>query len=100
MIEIEKFSLKEQLTPRKISKFIVGGSIRFVVSSSITTLVPTETRVEKAKVFVGSNMIASVIAHKACERVDEFFDGLKKDVEEVKAESNETDVVVIHTMTS
>lgn len=106
MTEIENIDIKaklmENFTPRKISKFVVGGSIRFVVASSITTLVPTETRVEKAKVFIGSNMIAGVIVAKANERIDAFFDRTNEEYEEIKAQDDipEPEAVVVHTMSN
>lgn len=82
--------------PRNIAKFVVASSVRFIVSSAISTLVPAETKVQKTKVFVGSWIITGIVAEKAAsyfdKELDEFLDVAKDDKEEIENNEIETDI--------
>lgn len=65
---------KANITPRKVAKFVVGHSVRFVVSSAITSLVPADTKVDKTRLFIGSYALCGVISEKTTEWFDKEID--------------------------
>ena len=96
-------SLKKINPARSAIKFVATSSVRFVVSSAITTLVPVETKKEKRKVFIASMVLSGMINEKvkpyvdteiddAIEMVREVVKQVKKLDEKRKAEAAEADV--------
>lgn len=77
----EETGTDENETPkRKFSigrsgvKLIATSSVRFVVSSAITTLVPVETKKEKRKVFVASMVLSGMLNEQVKPYVDREID--------------------------
>lgn len=73
---------------KMVARFVVGSSVKFVVASTITSLVPTDNRKDRIKVAIGSYVISCVVADKAkayvCDEIDETIDFYKKVLEQVK----------------
>lgn len=95
-IEPEKkaFDLKKHITPRGAAKFVVASSVRFVIVSTVTTLVPAESKTDKVRLIVGSYVIASMVADKAksyiSDEIDEFLE-LKDEFKKAEAELEQTE---------
>lgn len=53
------------ISPFGIARFAVGASVKFLVTSAIVSLVPAETRVQKAKVAIGGYALSGVLADRA-----------------------------------
>lgn len=70
--------------PRTIADHVVKGSVRFIITSTIAALVPTETKTEKVKVVVGSYMIASMVGDKAVEHIDVKIANFKESLADIK----------------
>lgn len=66
---MQKFSIS-----RSAIKFVATSSVRFVVSSAITTLVPVESKKEKRKVFVASMVLSGMINEHVKPYVDTEID--------------------------
>lgn len=84
---------------RSAIKLIATSSVRFVVSSAITTLVPVETKKEKRKVFIASMVLSGMINEKVKPYVDAELDDainfcrdVMSYVEKLQAESTVSDV--------
>lgn len=78
MIEKLVEKTKANLTPRKITRFVVGHSVRFVISSAVSSLVPKdeESSRHKAEIFVGTYVLAGMVSDKAEEWTDKQIDEL------------------------
>jgi len=95
-------SLKKFNPGRSGLKLIATSSVRFVVSSAITTLVPVETKKEKRKVFVASMVLSGMLNEQVKpyvdREIDEAIDFCKGVVEHInkmqqaQAEAAESDV--------
>lgn len=55
-------------------KLIATSSVRFVISSAITTLVPVETKREKRKIFVASMVLSGMLNEQVKPYVDREID--------------------------
>lgn len=72
--EDENSPAKKIRITRSGIKFIATSSVRFVVSSAITTLVPVETKKEKRKVFVASMVLSGMINERVKPYIDNEID--------------------------
>lgn len=84
MIDQIQDQIKTALTPRNVIKFVVGGSVQFVVSTVIYKIVEPEDRLERGKTFVGSHVIAGMVTSKATGLVDQKLDAFAETVTEIK----------------
>lgn len=61
---------------------VVGHCVKTVVATAITNLVPTETKAQKAQVFVGTYVLSSMVAAEAktyvYNQLSEYSDSFKK----------------------
>lgn len=57
-----------------VARLVVGSSVKFVVTSTIASLVPTETRKDKIKVLVGGYVISGVVAEQAKRYISDDID--------------------------
>lgn len=76
-------SIKKQITPKGVAKFVVASSVRFVVTATITALVPVDSKTDKVKLFVGSYVIASIVADKAKSYISDEIDDITETVTEI-----------------
>lgn len=74
MIEELKPHIKKALHPRNIVRYIVRGSTYMVVTTAVNTLTDPEDKLDKAKIFVGSNVLAMIVSDYAVDYVDEQID--------------------------
>lgn len=89
--------VKKIFTPKSIGRFVVGSSVRFVVASSISALVPVENRKDRAKVYIASYAISGMIGDKAKDYIEEeigqkieFCRGVIAEVKKRNAEAQAT----------
>lgn len=87
-----------------ITKAVVGHSVRFVVVSTLATVVPVESRKDKLRLAIAGYALSGIVSDKAKEYVCNELDEKIEFVREVMAELNksqdspESDAVVIHTL--
>lgn len=74
--EQTKSRFKIKITPRGVAKFVVASSIRFVVTSTLTALVPVDSKTEKVKLAVGSFVLSELLAEAAKNYIDGEIDDL------------------------
>lgn len=78
---------EKPLIARKVGRFVVRSSVRFVVSSAVATLVPTpETKRDKVRLFIGTYAISGMVAKHAQDFIDTKFDEWKQDIVEIRIE--------------
>lgn len=65
---------KKTFTVKGIARLVVGSSVKFVVTSTIASLVPVESRKDKVKVLVGGYVISGVIAEHAKRYISDDID--------------------------
>lgn len=70
-------------TKKKVVKWVVKSSVRFVVVGAINTIVPADTRIKKVKRFIGSNIIAEIVAEQAMRYIDSEMNEVVAEVNEV-----------------
>lgn len=85
---------------KKFAKLVVSSSVKFVVTSTIVSLVPTETRLQKGKLLVGSYVLSGILADKAKDYISDDLDKKFQYAREVlvyakklSAKQDETDTV-------
>ena len=93
MTDIGTFNIKEYITTKKIVRFVVGASVRFVIATAITQLVPADSRTQKVKLIIGSYVIASIVGDKAQDYIDGEYDELSEIISDLKSETDVTPTV-------
>lgn len=93
MTDFDTFDIKEFISTKKIVRLVVGVSVRFVIATAITQLVPADSRTQKVKLIIGSYVIASIVADKAQDYIDGEYDDLSETLSDLKSETNVTPTV-------
>lgn len=79
---------KKAFTPKGFARLVVGSSVKFVVTSTIASIVPVESKKDKIKVLVGGYVISGLVAEQAkryiSDDLDEKFEFCKDVYEHVK----------------
>lgn len=87
---------KKAITPKGLARLFVGSSVKFIVTSTIASLVPAESKLEKAKVLVGAYVISGVISEKAKDYItndlDEKFEFCREVYAELQKRSDDADL--------
>lgn len=88
--------MKQAFTPKGFARLVVGSSVKFVVTSTIASLVPVESKKDKIKVLVGGYVISGVVAEQAKRYISEDLDekvefckGVYKQYKRLTAKQNE-----------
>lgn len=84
---VDASAVEEEKTfsKRGIAKFVVRSSVKFVVAGAISNIVPeAETKIQKVKLFVGTYVIADMVARNTGTYVEEKIDGWKQDIQELR----------------
>lgn len=80
--------IKKSFSPKSVARFVVGNSVKFAVTSSLMTLVPTETKTEKVKLLIASYALSGLVAEKAksyiTDDIDEKIEFLRDVRDELK----------------
>jgi hypothetical protein len=93
MTETDILKPSKLFTPKNVARFVVGNATRFVVTATIASLVPAETKLERVKLAVGSYVIASIVADKAKDYIGQEIDDVTELWNSVKGQfSSETDI--------
>lgn len=81
-------SAKKSFTLKGVARVVVGSSVKFVVTSTIASLVPVESKKDKIKVLVGGYVISGLVAEQAkryiSDDLDEKFEFCKDVYEHIK----------------
>lgn len=67
-------NLKKSFTVKGVARMVVGSSVKFVVTSTIASLVPVDSKKDKIKVLVGGYVISGVISEQAKRYINEDLD--------------------------
>lgn len=63
--------IKKSFGLKGAARWFAGSSVKFIVTTTIVSLVPAETKIQKAKILVGSYVISGLIADKAKDYIEE-----------------------------
>lgn len=102
-------SIRSAITVKGAARFVVGSSIRFVVSGAIASVVPVESRKDKVRVAVASYALSGLITEQAkdyvCNEIDdkiEFCRGVRDHLRTMNAgnAAAEADAPIVHDITN
>lgn len=66
--------IKERFTRKRIVGWVAENSVRFVVVGAINNIVPADTKIKRVRRFIGSHVIADIVAQHAREWIDAKYD--------------------------
>jgi hypothetical protein len=61
-------------TAKTVTSFVVGFSVRAVIATAVVNLVPTETKAQKAQLFIGTYVVSHMVADHAKTYASDQFD--------------------------
>ena len=89
IVEDIKTTLEEtskSITAKGVAKFVVRNSVKFVVSGVIANIARApESNLQRAKLALGSYVLADMVSKNTGTYVEEKLDGLKQDFQELRA---------------
>lgn len=71
-------------TKKKVVQWVATNSVRFVVVGAINTVVPADTRIQKVRRFIGSHIIADMVAEHVKGYIDREFAEIVDEINEMK----------------
>lgn len=67
-----------------VTKIVVGTSVKMVIATAITSYIPTESKTDKVKVFVGTMVLSHMVADATKTWTDTKMDALAESYHDVK----------------